>query len=83
MIVAAVVLLEVPARAQSPMSSSARANQHQKLDISRLRHEATAKHQILRITFYPDIDSVPNIDKIYDMSELAEVKFIDVPKVHK
>ena len=48
--------------------------------IEQLRKDAAAKHQILRITFYPDVDSVPDIDKLSDVDGLADVEFIPIDK---
>ncbi len=50
------------------------------MDIEQLRKDAAKKHQILKITIYPDIDSVPDVDALTDTDELAQVELIDVPK---
>jgi hypothetical protein len=50
------------------------------MDIDQLRKQAADKHQILKITFYPDEDSVPDLDKLSDTDELAEVEFVPVNK---
>lgn len=62
--------------------SGTTVNNHQegdRMDIDALRKQAADKHQILRITFYPDIDSVENFDTLYDVDNLAFVEFLDVP----
>lgn len=50
------------------------------IDIDSLRKQASAKNQILIITFYPDLDSVDDEAALYDTDELMKVEFIDVPK---
>jgi hypothetical protein len=49
------------------------------MDIDQLRKQAADKHQ-MKITFYPDEDSVPDLDKLSDTDELAEVEFVPVNK---
>jgi hypothetical protein len=43
-----------------PAPSTASSKQHEKLDIMALRRKAAAKHQILEVIYYPDVDSVQN-----------------------
>jgi len=50
------------------------------MDIDKLRKEAADKHQILKITFYPDVDSVPDFDSLFDTDALADVEFTPVDK---
>jgi hypothetical protein len=70
---------KVPVWAQTQASSGHSATHH-KFDLERLRREAKAKHQILEVTFFPDMDSVTNVDKLYDVDQLVEVEFIPVRK---
>ena len=46
------------------------------IDIDELRQEAAANGQILRITFFPDTDSVTDMDALYDTDELVQVEFL-------
>ena len=59
---------------------AASAIQQQRFDVEKLRREAMAKHEILRITFFPNTDSVTNFDKLYDIDEMVQVEFIPTAK---
>ena len=48
------------------------------IDIDDLRKQARLQKKILRITFYPDVDSVPNFDRLNDTDDLAEWEFVPV-----
>jgi hypothetical protein len=48
------------------------------MDFDKLREEAITKHKILRVTVYPDEDSVEDEDALTDPDELAKVEFLDV-----
>jgi hypothetical protein len=69
--------------AAQPAPPDAGARRHQKLDIKTiktLRSEAAAKHQILEVIYYPDVDSVQNWDALYSTDDLAEVRFLPATK---
>jgi hypothetical protein len=71
--------MQLPVWAQNEASPVA-STKHEKFDLGKLRREARAKHEILVVTFFPDVDSVTNINKLYDVDELVQVQFIRVPK---
>lgn len=48
------------------------------VDIDDLRKQARSQKKILRITFYPDVDSVPDFDRLNDTDDLAEWEFVSV-----
>ncbi len=48
------------------------------LDIPTLRKRAAAASQILQITFYPNLHSVKDPAGLYDLDELAAVRFIAI-----
>ncbi|MGB8412545.1 MAG: hypothetical protein WCE23_06940 [Candidatus Binatus sp.] len=52
------------------------------VDIDKLRKEASAKGQILRITFFPDVDSVTDVDALYDTDDRIQVEFLPKSPIH-
>jgi hypothetical protein len=50
------------------------------MDFYKLREEAWKKRQILRITVYPDFESVDDPRALTDTDEMVKVEFIDPPK---
>jgi hypothetical protein len=50
------------------------------MHLETLRKRAAEAHQILRVIFCPDVDSVENPDTLSDIDELAKIEFLDVPK---
>jgi hypothetical protein len=52
------------------------------VDIDKLRKDAADKGQILKITFFPDFDSVTDVDKLYSVDDLMQVEFLPKNPIH-